>query len=84
MRGVAEGREVIQRVGGSEEDMAEALLLCASLREGEGLESESSASMPEGRSHALGSLAGGEGARVLKKSSGLGRCVWKLLLGVGF
>ena len=67
MRGVAEGREVIQRVGGSEEDMAEALLLCAGLREGEGLESESSASIPGGRSHALGSLAGGEDVRVWKR-----------------
>ena len=61
LRGVAEGRKVIQRFGGSEEDMAEALLSCAGLREGEGLESESSASTPAGWSHALGSLAGGEG-----------------------
>jgi hypothetical protein len=62
LRRVVEGREVIQRLDGREEDMVEALLSCARGQ----LRLESRASVPGGWSHELGSLVEGEGVRVLK------------------
>ena len=67
LRGVVEGREVIQRFGGREGDIVEALLSCAGRRLG----LESRASMPGGWSHGLGSLAGGERMRIWKGVVGL-------------
>ena len=56
--GVEEGRRLIQRSGGSEGDIVEALL-CWGWWERERLWLKSSASVPGGWSHELGSLAGG-------------------------
>jgi len=63
LRGVVEGREVIQRFGGREGDIVEALLSCAGLREGGRLRLESRDSVPAGWSHAFGSLARRKGGR---------------------